>query len=277
MNKEFFVKSIKDMDYSVTWSNITIGDEGCIYSVLNKGIKEIVLRAYDSGITVRFLTPFIPDKHMEEVYKIIEDISQKFTLKVTFNDYGLLFRCKSLIEMGKIIPVAGRILIRSVIDCPWYDDLLKHEHPELKKAITGYSLIHSSKWKVLRQFGISEIELNLVKSDSIQILKENGFHITGYARGNLISVGRFCYSARWENININQCVQKLECNNKIYIQLDKKWGKMKLMYEIANEESKELYKDIYVVGNKVYKELDAEQVALAETNFDSLIYEKMWS
>jgi hypothetical protein len=257
MKKEWWVDIHAESwpDYA---EGIVIGDEGCIYRTLIPNWLPWVDRANESGLTVRLETPPVPNNKVEELFSFIQKIAGKTNLKVTFNDFGMLYRCKELIEKTLIIPVVGRIITRSIMDCPWYDELLKHENPELTSAVTGGNFVHRSKWEILKRYNIHEIELNINYINNLERLRSSGLVLTGNLSNSLISVGRLCYSARWQGLMLPECCNDARCLRKLSIQLNQKWGKLKLIYENPSEPVKDKYRDLFVRGNAVYKEIDRE-------------------
>lgn len=256
MVREYIVNQVKDISNIDCESGIVIGDEGCIYRLIHNDILEMAKEAGKRKINVRLLTPFVPDKYMEQAYNQIEKISNVCKLKVTFNDYGLLHRCKKIIESGNIIPVAGRILTRSIIDCPWYSKLLTHENEELKDAIVGSNYYHSSKWDTIKKCGINELEINTIEDKYDDEIEKSGFDTTYHADNNIISVGRVCFAARWYKLELPKCCESPKCQSKISIDLYKKWSKKIHMCEEADMSIKKYYDHMYLQGNVVYCELD---------------------
>lgn len=268
MKKELQI-DLSGQDNPVNVDGIVIGDEGCIYRVLDPRWITWVEQAKKRNLTVRYVTPPVPNKYIEELFYYINNLTTISKLKVTFNDYGMLHRCKELIEKDKIIPVFGRVITHSITDCPWYEELLKHEDPELAMAVTGSNLAHPSKWKVLREFNIREIELNINDRGNAAELHQNNLVLTGYNSNILVSVGRVCFSARWQGLKLPHCYNDDKCRTKLTIKIDKTWGKMKLMYEEPSDEVKQKYQDLYVRGNIVYKQLP--NLLMPEHSFDCQI------
>lgn len=274
MTKEYKISgnAVKISEIPCQPDGIVIGDECCIHKILNFNWKDIVVQLEQSGYMIRFVTPFVPEKYMDDLYTLLFRLCKIKKFKVTFNDFGFLYKCRKLAESGKITPVMGRVITRSIIDCPWHENILAYEDLSLKNAVTGYSAIHNIKWEVFKQYGACEAELNFAMTEATDYFKNKGVYITCYADNLLVSIGRHCYSARWYGLDQKNCWNQPECQNKLSISLDKKWGKMKLMYESANEEDKLLYEKLYVVGNAVYKSFKAVINCGNGLLFDSVIY-----
>lgn len=272
MKKEWQA-DIHGREWPVDADGIVIGDEGCIHRALNPGWTSWVEQAEKRDFPVRYVTPPVPNQYTEELFRYISNLAHITRIKVTFNDYGMLYRCKELIAKTKIVPVLGRVITRSVTDCPWHEELLKHEDPGLTGAVTGSNLAHPSKWEVFRKLNIREIELNIHHRGNVKELQENNLVLTGYRSNLLVSVGRVCFSARWQGLKLPDCCNDRRCRMKLALEIDKTWGKMKLMYEEPSGPVKDKYRDLFVRGNMVYQQLPEPLNILAEPFCDQLIFD----
>lgn len=202
-----------------TVSGVVIGSETCIYSALSHRWVEDHMK--DNTTSIRYLTPMIPEGYIEKTYIYIKNLCSDKRIKVTFNDYGLLYRCKELILSEAIIPVLGRVLTRSMIDCPWYHFILKNENDELKDATVGNTWNHESKWYILDDYHIREIEVNMILDNSYNYLKEKNIYITAHTENTLLSVSKTCFSARYRGVPIPECCKQKLCDKKINMDLKK--------------------------------------------------------
>lgn len=241
-------------------AGVVLGDEGCIYRALDDNWRIIFQKAIDDGFSVRYLTPIVPQKHVDELFLRIKDFASKAKFKVTFNDYGLLYMCRDLIVRDKIIPVAGRIITRSVLDCPWHKRLFENEPIELSQTMANYSFTHRAKYAFLKDYGIKEIELNLRESGDLNLVKKQGMILTGYLSNAIVSVGRHCFTARWYGLQKPGCRDDFRCKNRLTINPEQIWGKRRLMYEEANAEMKHYFKGCFVQGNVVYNTVDLSKL-----------------
>ncbi|MFR7597489.1 MAG: hypothetical protein ACLUVI_10330 [Acutalibacteraceae bacterium] len=87
---------------------------------------------------------------------------------MTFNDWGLLYKCWPLIEKQQIIPVLGRIITRSITDCPWHTKILEAEQRSKEMALSSF--IHKSKLGILEKYKIKEIEVNAIDPNALTFL-----------------------------------------------------------------------------------------------------------
>lgn len=246
------VDEIKDfMEY------IVIGNEGCVYSFLSGKNNEIVKKAVEHTLNIRVLTPLIPDGYIDKVYnRIMQWTQYNQNMKITFNDFGLLYKCASLISEHKITPVCGRIISRSIIDCPWYKELLQDEKEEIKSAILNYNFLHNSKIEFIKCFGMSEIELNYhaIYKEALLYLDQQNIKLTTH-NNVLLSVGRVCFSARWHEKPYPDCINEDICSKILKIRRGEAWVNWN---ESRNNSNAPLFQELCVRGNLVYYENETD-------------------
>ncbi|WP_238651757.1 hypothetical protein [Paenibacillus piscarius] len=256
---------------SVSTDPFVIGDEGCIYKATQEAMLSQAEQEAGKGRSIRYITPFVPEQNMQHLYDCIYSLAGEKKLKVTFNDYGFLFRCLDLIKDGNIIPVLGRLLTRSIIDSPWSDEIMKQEEADLSAAVLGPSFIHEAKIEVLNRYNIYELEVNICAPSFIEEWHRMGMKVTGYANNALISIGRTCYSARWHAIT-GECSGTEACRSPISIELSKKWSRKNFMYQDASHQDRQRYGGMYILGNAVYRQQDsADALAGLMGNYDYMI------
>lgn len=255
MIKEFIVNNICKLDRMSHNDRIVVGDEGCYACAFNENTKAIIQKAIRKGIYIRYVTPILTEACVDIARNNIINIANQVNLKVVFNDYGFLYLLRDYIDAGKIIPVLGRVLAKSLIDCPWYDKIICNEDKEINRAILGSTLYHESKIRLLNDLGISEVEINHYSDSYLSELKQIGLNITTYENNRLITIGRSCYWAIWNAGDIKKCNLFPQCDNEIFITLEKKWSKKNKMYIASNVADKLLYDNLYVLGNKVYQRI----------------------
>lgn len=258
MQEEYIITNSDDI--LEKHQSIAVGNEGCVYYLLGAQVENILNQCVIQKKKVRIITPFIPNDYLERVFLMITHWSEVIpNLKVTFNDWGLIYACKDLIEQEKIVPVLGRILTRSMIDCPWYDKLLLSENQEARDATFGYNLYHDSKLNLLNEFHIQEVELNYHPEYVKEWLAiKQSIKITCHPN-NLISVGRLCFAARYKKSTFPECYNEKLCLRKYPLSLKAKGFNMS--DGSFSEESKKHFLDMYLQGNVVYKEIFDEMPA----------------
>ncbi len=258
MITERYIRNIEQLEQDEWNRGIVVGDEGCIYSAISKQIEQIIKFAQNNNLSVRYVTPFIPEKYMSQIYNRIEEFTKSNQVKVVFNDYGFLYRCKSLIENKRIIPVLGRILTRSIIDCPWADKLLSNEFKEYSDIILGLNFNHDSKLEFLKKCHIEEIEVNIPKENYNNEFEIPGIKLTAYRDNAIISMGRVCFQARFEKKKIYDCKQEKLCDKELIVTLNKRVGEKKVIGRNLNKELCDDMGQMYVRGNVVYKKVTEE-------------------
>ncbi|WP_455716928.1 hypothetical protein [Anaerosporobacter sp.] len=266
---EWQVKLMKQLPKD--YDTVVLGDECCIHKALHEKWFELLIEAVNNGVKVRFVTPMVPDKYCTNLYEYLQKMITITKLKVTFNDYGFLYMCKDLILENRIVPVIGRVLTRSLLDCSWHSKLLEGEEEALIEVLQKHSFLESEKISLMKELGVEEIELNWMTYKDVKYLKEHGLKCTCYVSNNILSMGRVCYSSKWYEMNVPECVNDDRCYNRLNIELEKTWGKERLMYENATEEMKEYFESCYVEGNAIFKNtgLEVDDIRLAD--FDRVI------
>ncbi len=259
MITERYIRNIDQLEQNELNKGIVVGNEGCIYVAISEQIKQIIKIAQNKGLSVRYVTPFIPEKYMSQIYNIIEEFTKSNQVKVVFNDYGFLYRCKSLIENKRIVPVLGRILSRSIIDCPWADKLLSNEYKEYSDIILGLNFNHGSKLEFLKKYHIEEIEVNIPKGDYNNEFEIPGMNLTTYRDNAIISMGRVCFQARLEKKKILNCnKQEKICEKELIVTLGKRVGEKRVIGRNLNKEIRNDMGEMYVRGNIVYRKVTEE-------------------
>ncbi len=253
MTTEYYIDRIPLLDIIPFGNGVVLGDEGCYKCAFSKNNLCILSSAIHKDIPVRYVTPVLGQSHVEKARKILINITESTVLKTVFNDLGLMYALKDYICEGRIIPVLGRVLTKSLIDCPWYGDIIGNESLITKRAIVGSTFYHESKIDFFKNFGVCEIEMNYCEDRYLSELKRCGWKITVYQSDRLISVGRSCYWALWHDGDIDKCDGLPQCNENIYIELEKKWSSKNKMLTIPDLSDKKRYDSIYVRGNKVYQ------------------------
>lgn len=220
---------------------VVVGSEYCIYPCLRC--------EQDAASISRFLTPIVEESYMDSIYKKILKLCNNKNLKVSFNDWGLLYKCKSLINKGNVIPVIGRILSRSILDCPWYENIFQSEND--KKLLAGLNIDHEAKLSFLKSIGVNEIEINFQISEFVKNVSKE-ILVTTYLSNRLISVSRNCFSRDLFQDNSTKC-DDMFCDNRIDFTLEKKLSRKKQLYEEATEVDKAYFDNMFIQGKAVYK------------------------
>lgn len=193
--------------------NIAIGSEVCPAHFLRKANNDAINEAAKQKKSIRLVTPIVPQKYLDEIYNII--CSLPTHSKVTFNDYGLLYKCRELIASSKIIPVLGRIITRSLIDCPWYEDIVKDDSQYID-IFKKNNMHFEAKIEFLRDWGIKEIEVNNCPQESLDYFHKKRINVAQYSTYNLLSVSRTCFCSKLAGKPTLECYKEKECSSLSY-------------------------------------------------------------
>lgn len=244
-NNQMYKNKIISDDYD----NVVIGSEICPIHLLSQKIDCFIKALSAQQRKIRFVTPIIPQKYIDEIYNKILILPEQ--TKVTFNDYGLLYKCKKLICDGKITPVLGRIITHSLIDCPWHLDIIKRER-QCYDNLTRQNMNFNTKIDFMNEWSIKEIEVNNCPQKSIDYFHTKGISITQYSDYNLLSVSRTCFHLKLTNGKTEYCVNNNECLSPIYNleMTDYYSNKWKLLVE--NQVSVIDWSDTIVLGTTLF-------------------------
>lgn len=248
------IESTNALSYFDKFEELVIGDETCIYKALYNNWLEFIENRCSKGYTFRYVTPFIPEKYADVIFRYIIDLSKLARIKVVFNDLGLLNKCSELIKTYKIIPVIGRMITHSLCDCQWIGKIITNEDDEIKDVMISSKLTHIEKLSFFQSKMINEFEINLYDIDIIKELYDLGLNLTIYGTDILLSISRICYSAMWNQKELPQCVFDNTCNKKINLQLLKKWTRSSGLQKLKNIEELNMNQNIYIKGNAIYQD-----------------------
>ena len=90
---------------------------------------------------------------------------------------------------------------------------------------------------------------------------------------HLLSVGRVCFSAKYQQLELPVCVDCKECKKKLDFTVAKKWSKQKMSYSEPDQEFSGYMQGLYVQGNVIYRYLDLSNEMLDENVISEVIFE----
>lgn len=188
-----------------------IGSEGCVFK-LEKDLEILLNRKEYIREEIRILTPPIPLFWVNTVYTKIQKLTLVSKVKMVFNDFGMLYKCKQLIEEEKIIPVLGRVLTKSFSDCPWFEKLIRYESIQVQKMMRGNTFEDTNKLVFLKEFKIREIEVNANNSINKRYFNHIGILLTTYFENHLLAIQRECPILRIKNTYFPKCYERGVCS-----------------------------------------------------------------
>jgi hypothetical protein len=209
-----------------------------------------------AGGELRFLTPIVPDACFGRLFDCLEELGGIRPFKVTFNDYGLLHRCRHRIKQGRILPVAGRILTRSSLDCAWRDDLFNGGADDKRDMILRYNMQNGMKNIFFGQFAIQELEVNYYPGHFDRLLADQPLALYVHQNQNLLSVGRACFYARMERHPVQGCLEEPACKQSKHIAMKSLWSKKDARYR--DDLTGRFPKRAYLRGNAVFDAIEQD-------------------
>lgn len=192
--------------------NVVLGSELCPLRAVGLYQKKLVEAAVYQKKNIRFVTPITPQSYVDMIMEIIYDLP--VATKVTFNDFGILFACKSIIKCGKIRPVLGRIITRSLIDCPWFEKIINNEE-ENEDLLNLNNMTFDAKIDFLKEWNINEIEVNNCPPESLRYFHDNNILVAQYERYNLLSVSRTCFHMLMKQKSTAVCNEHMHCGSTL--------------------------------------------------------------
>jgi|GEM_PF-669202 len=232
------------------YETVVLGNEGCIYLCTNDSILSDVRHIISKGNNIRFVTPIVPNKYICRLQTFIQEISNESIIKVTFNDFGLLYACRELIYKKRIIPVCGRVITRSMIDCYWIEKLIEGETEEIQRELKQYNFSNKMKAEFIKEFNIAELEINYHEPYFLELVNKCNMNITIYKCNNLLSIGRVCFQARYYGHSLHNCNIDCFCKNNLEFRLNSLWSKKESKF-IDN--INHFPTNVYLHGNVVYE------------------------
>lgn len=261
MEQEYFFSHVcKDDSNWIKAKHVVLGSEGCIWEATSKKMMERIRIASSQGKSIRYLTPIIPDDSIEKIVDVIKSLPPNS--KVTFNDWGLFQRFQNDFFKGNgIIPVLGRILTRSLSDCPWSEEIIGAESEENKELLRLNNFVHTSKLEFLHKYNVQEIEVNQIDLKSLLYLHSFGIKVTVYNSYYLLSVGRICFHAKLNNFSPRAiCRYAEDCVSKVYdVKMIQKFSRSSKMLCDLDASNLTDFSGIRLCGNILYKKMELKK------------------
>lgn len=233
---------------------ISIGDEGCVYRLPNKSeIKHQLEQIFGMGIKARFVTPKAGEREINVISNAVRTVAEfGKEVDLIINDLGVLQICRKMkLEYPNINIILGRLMTRSIIDCPWGELAIRNESSEIKEDFKRHSYDQKEKIELMHQVGVKGIEVNSIKgiADSITRIMENNIDVSVHFDRRLLTVGRNCITARYYSVKFPHC--KAVCGKEFNIEWDGLWLSP-LQNDIAVEDiHKKMLEGAIVIGNRV--------------------------
>jgi hypothetical protein len=255
MKIEIRTNSTDNIESLLKWPcySIGLGDETCIHQLfpskdLLKGLEKIA----KAGRQARVVTPLISNLYIEKVANLIGDIVQlEIPIAISFNDYGLLYKCRNLVREPNKIFSLGRLLAKSVDNWPWKDRIVDNESKSVRNNLLQNNSCHDIKLAFLKQFGVSSVELNYKPAQLAYLdgYKKNEIEILVHLDWILLAVSRSCPIVRYHALTIPNC--KSECQKTYLLDLVGREGVSRVDNE--DEDVFAAFPQLIIWGNGIYQ------------------------
>lgn len=233
--------------------SFSIGHESCIIKFLmviqQKNLLDFVKKQKKEGKQIRIITPFVPEKHLDEMKEVMKEIFREECFKdsvIIVNDFGLMSYINRIDEGRKMC--LGRSLLFCLDYAPWGRQIYESESEQIQKVVSQISFYDDEKMEFYRSYHVTEIEANLTAGtmESLKAVQEAGFKVNVHKTSFLYGTQRSCYIKRYST---NQCCCGTECECVEELELDELWedaGYYKKTDDIN------FPNPLYLRGNQIY-------------------------
>ena len=230
---------------------ISLGDEGCVYRLPDPfTLKKILLSLLSIKVKPRLVTPKVGESELEIVLQLVKTAAEfGDRIDLIVNDLGVL---QFSIEIASKMNIYfGRVFARSIIDCPWYQFILRKEIPEVRDGFTKHAYDHKEKIDLLRSYNIKGIEVNNLSGIEKSILQitRNNTEVNAHYGRRLLTLGRGCITARHFDLGIKKCLSV--CGTEFQLDWDGLWLSSSQSDVQTSEVHKRLLHGAVVNGNRV--------------------------
>lgn len=183
--------------------SFSIGHESCILKffrvIREPRLLDFVERQKSAGKQIRLLTPFLPERHLDEMKAVVRETLARPVFEgsvIIVNDLGLLHylhRTDGTRQMR-----FGRSLMTCFDYAPWGRRIYENESPAIQKAVAQVSLYDDEKMDLFRRYQVAEAEADLTENsaESLRGLREAGFKVYVHRSSILYGTQRSCYIRR---------------------------------------------------------------------------------
>lgn len=231
----------------------SIGHESCIIKFLriirHTTLLDFLEKQKSFGKQIRIITPFVPERHLDEMKVAINEICNESCFKdsiIIINDLGLMHYIRKVDQKRKMC--LGRSLLVCFDYAPWGHQIYEDESARIQKAVSQVSFYDDEKLSFFRQYNVTEIEADITKgsADSLKAVQEAGFKINIHMSSFLYGIQRSCYIRRCRTL---QNCSGMECESAQKLELDELWcGEG--FYKAA--EDVPFPSPLYLYGNQIY-------------------------
>jgi hypothetical protein len=233
--------------------SFSIGHESCIIKffkvIQQKNLLDFVKKQKKAGREIRVITPFVPEKHLDEMKEVIKRICKEECFQdsvIIVNDFGLMSYINRIDEDRKMC--LGRSLLFCLDYAPWGHKIYENEPEQIQKVVSQISFYDDEKMEFYREYHVSEIEVNLTAGtiESLKEIQRAGFKVNVHNASFLYGTQRSCYIRR---CSPEQNCCGTECEYAEELELDELWEAAGY-YKKADDIN--FPNPLYLRGNQIY-------------------------
>ena len=176
---------------------ISIGNEGCIIPFLHiEKCWDNFLKLTELPKRVKVVLPRIAQDNLTITINLMKKIwSLQRNVEVVLNDWGIVFFCVQHLCDIKIH--IGRQLCRSLLDCPWKNEIINNETNSVQRIISSHPYNDISRLNRLKHIGIYGIEFNAIPYfDESNAFKMAQIETSIDGKTYLLTCGKNCLTKR---------------------------------------------------------------------------------
>lgn len=231
--------------------SFSIGHESCILKffrvIREPRLLDFIERQKNTGKQIRIVTPFIPERHLEEMKAILRETLARPAFEasvIIVNDLGLMHYLHRIDGTRQMC--LGRGLMTCFDYAPWGHSIYENESPAIQKAVAQVSLYDDEKMDLFRCYQVTEAEVDLTEGsvESLRELQKTGFKINVHHSSILYGTQRSCYIRRRSSV---QTCSGIECEQIEKLEPEQLWDSAGF-YEIPPGTS---FPAIYLRGNQI--------------------------
>ena len=167
---------------------ISFGSESCVVPVLDiYNHWDLFLKILKLDIRIKIVTPRVSQSEIADVINLLNKIvTLRRKIDLVVNDWGLFYYSYHNKNCFNIH--IGRQLCRSLIDCPWHQEIMDNEVPSTQRIIKTYPFNGNNA----ADAGIFGVELNKVSNDIIFDHFDEKIEIAIHEDDYILTCGRTC-------------------------------------------------------------------------------------
>lgn len=246
-------------DVSTDADILSFGDEGCITPFLDVANHWYdFLKVLEKGVRIKMILPRVSQKELSPVINLLQKIlALKRNIEFVLNDWGVLFFL-SKIDTSVIIHL-GRQICRTLLDCPWHDEVLMNETSTIKKIISSHPYEDKERLMLLKKNCVHGLEINAFQEEySFEIFSNENIETAVNSDSYLLTCGNTCLIKRaFPDMSCPEV-----CGEKVDITMSGKWLSFFEHSMPLTKYERALLSGMSVIGKKVLlpQKMNVEQL-----------------